>query len=257
MVSAVPVDSIEPVYLVTFLATIAVCLSIFKFVAPWVLRRVTKKYDSLPRAKKVELNEIVMALAHSLVVGLASWCVYFTMDDIKPSLTRYNSPPVLFIDSIFFGFSVSDLILLLVYRSFGLPFIIHHLMAAFNGYVVLAYRSMPYYCLTGMMMELSGPCTNSRFLLKALDIDQTSSLYVGNSVAMLTSFVAIRITANALNLYHLLWLASTTDDFYQLSLAEYVCYVGGVFTFSVLNCLWLSKMIKGAIRLWRGVKKYD
>ncbi|KAI8510184.1 hypothetical protein Bbelb_126120 [Branchiostoma belcheri] len=254
MMSAV--SSIEPVYLVTFLVTIVVCLSIFKFIGPWILRRMTKKYDTLSLTKRVEVNETVMALAHSLVVGLASWYVYLTMDDIKPTLTRYNSPPVLFIDSIFFGFSVSDLILLLIYRAFGLPFVAHHIMAAFNGYVVLAYRSMPYYCLTGMMMELSGPCVNSRFLMKVLDVDQTSSLYIWNSVAMLASFVAFRMTANAINAYNLFWLAFT-DDFYQLTLAEYVCFVGGVLMFSVLNCIWLSKMIKGAMRLLRGDKKYD
>ncbi|XP_035698560.1 uncharacterized TLC domain-containing protein C17A2.02c-like isoform X2 [Branchiostoma floridae] len=241
MTSAVPMYSIEPVYLATFLCTIVVCLCIFKFIGPWIMRRVTKKYDTLSYIKRVEVNETMMALAHSAVVGVASW---------------YNSPPVLFIDSIFFGFSVSDLVLLVIYRVFGLPFVLHHMMAAFNGYVVLAYRSMPYYCLTGMMMELSGPCTNMRFLLKVLDVDQTSTLYVRNSVAMLVSFIAFRITANGINLYNLFWLAFT-DDFYQLTLAEYVSFVGGLLVFSVLNCYWLRKMIKGAIRLLHGQKKYD
>ncbi|KAI8497597.1 hypothetical protein Bbelb_249030 [Branchiostoma belcheri] len=153
-------------------------LMIYRFVSPRVVPLCFPAYTALPWEKRIQVNEIFMAGSHSVIVCICSWVAYFTVEELKPTTLWYDCAITRHTSAFFWGYSIADLMLMICYPHFGdVYFLMHHAVSLIAGFLGMAYTSIPYYVNVFLMMEMTNPFVNFRFLLKALDYPEKSVLF--------------------------------------------------------------------------------
>ncbi|XP_066266951.1 TLC domain-containing protein 4-B-like [Branchiostoma lanceolatum] len=243
-------------YYATVFGSLAAFLLMYRLLSPWILRRMFPSYyHTQPDSAKPQLHEATMAACSSIVVGIWACSVYFLNDNVKGNLIRYDAPSVRYNCAIFLGYAMADSSLMAIHpQTGGALYHIHHAVSLFVGYVGVFYSCFPYHTNLGMLMELSNPFLNLRYIHNYLEYPTKSLSYFWNGAAFLLTFFLVRVVSMGGYWYNMS-LAAREDDFYQLNIPVYICYLGGGIVFSSLNAYWFSQLCKEAYKVLTAKKE--
>ncbi|XP_035659111.1 TLC domain-containing protein 4-like isoform X2 [Branchiostoma floridae] len=228
-------------------------LMIYKFISPRVVPLWFPAYHALPWEKQIQVNEIFMAGSHSVVVCISSWVAYFTVEELKPTTLWYDCALTRHTSAFFWGYSIADLLLMICHPHFGdVYFLMHHVVSLIAGYLGMASISIPYYVNVFLMMELTNPFVNFRFMLKALGYPEKSLLFSCTGVLIFITWWIARLGPIPIYAYHMAQLMST-GGFFKIELSMQLTSVLGYAFFTVLNLAWFRVIIKLFQREIRGL----
>ncbi|XP_019628613.1 PREDICTED: transmembrane protein 56-like [Branchiostoma belcheri] len=228
-------------------------LMIYWFVSPRVVPLCFPSYTALPWEKRIQVNEIFMAGSHSVIVCLCSWVAYFTVEELKPTTLWYDCAITRHTSAFFWGYSIADLMLMICYPHFGdIYFLMHHAVSLIAGFFGMAYTSIPYYVNVFLMMEMTNPFVNFRFLLKALGYPEKSLLFSSTGVLIFVTWWIARLAFIPIYAYHMAQLMRT-GDFFKIELPMQLTSVLGYAFFTVLNLAWFRVILKLFKREIRGL----
>ncbi|CAH1245567.1 TMEM56 [Branchiostoma lanceolatum] len=159
-------ESDVPYWCTVFVSAFGTWL-IFRMV-PLVLGRfiVSSRYNSLPLGEQRKVQKCAASLCAALVEGAISGYIFFFRSDIGPELVRYDCSLLRHNVGIFLGYTIADTLLLLLTPEFtGVnDLLLHHAASLFSGYAGLTYAIFPYYINLYLLMEISNPWLNLRWV---------------------------------------------------------------------------------------------
>ncbi|XP_035660739.1 TLC domain-containing protein 4-like isoform X4 [Branchiostoma floridae] len=206
-------------HILTIVSSLIFHLSIFRWIAAPVMKRISSTFGKLTQKKQVVITNSVMSLVHSVVVGGMGAYVFMYPGEVLPTKLWYDSPAVRYTGCIFLGYTVADLLVVPV---------------------------LPYCSNLVFLQELSTPFVNLRIILYELG-QKTSLLYKLNGVLMLVVFFSCRLAT--IPLWFQLSPLMETGELYTVGTALLITIFGCMPVVSVFNLYWFSKMCKGAYRI--------
>uniref|UniRef100_A0A8D0HJD1 TLC domain-containing protein n=1 Tax=Sphenodon punctatus TaxID=8508 RepID=A0A8D0HJD1_SPHPU len=203
--------------------------------------------SACPRAP-VREAECVSTL-HALIVGL--FCLYILwFDDAVNANPIWGEPYLVKLNvAITCGYLLYDLLLLVRYwKAMGDSlFVCHHLAALYAYGYVLSRGVLPYFANFRLLSELSTPFVNLRWFLDASGHPRSSRLVLGNGLAMMLVFFAVRIAV--IPTYYarvLAWYG--TPEYQRLGPAVQLAWIGPSLALELLNLVWMYRITRGFYR---------
>ncbi|XP_078621464.1 TLC domain-containing protein 4-B-like isoform X1 [Branchiostoma floridae x Branchiostoma japonicum] len=234
-------------HILTIVSSLIFHLSIFRWLAAPVLKKISSTFGKLSPKKQVVITNSVMALVHSVVVGGMSAYVFMYPGDVLPTTFWYDSAAVRHTACIFLGYTVADILVMATHPAqYDLMMLVHHLMGVFGSMAGTVNPILPYYSNLVCLQEFSSPFINMRIILYELG-QKTSLLYKLNGVLMLVVFFTCRLAT--IPLWFQLSPLMETGKLYTVGTALLITIFGCMPVVSVFNLYWFSKMCKGAYRI--------
>lgn len=155
------------------------------------------------------------------------------------------------------GYFLWDSVISMFYSS--IAFVLHGIVSAAVYFIGLK-PYIQYYAPVFMMFELSNPFLNFRwFGIKLLPSNNKfiDYLLLFNNLLLMIIFFLARIVYGWFQIGMIVYDYYTVRNDPRFILFDSVVIVGGNLILDVLNAIWLSTMVKVAIKLLKGEKKAD
>ncbi|XP_078662618.1 TLC domain-containing protein 4-B-like isoform X2 [Branchiostoma floridae x Branchiostoma belcheri] len=209
--------------LICITASFACFVSLYKFVIPAALGRVSKKYNSLPDVRKVCVKE------------------------------RQEVPLLKLAVCILLGYLIAD---------FGIraanptsdacdwSMFLHHVLTLYAGHSSAASADLPYYQVLWTLMEIPNIFNCLRVILKELG-QKTSLIYVLNGLALTLVTFLTNVAPIPLFWYHMIPLVQS-EAFSEVTFGMKVATFVLSPIMHILQCFWFFKVCRGAFEYFFG-----
>ena len=245
----------EPSHLPFVITPAFITSLVLTFLAPYVISPLlgpilTPKYHSLGD-RKGHFNTLLSSTVHAIVASTLT--MYILAFGLMGTNRVFSKSPIGFMAmQISLGYLVADFIVCLgdQYLRKDLGSMAHHIAGILGLYTGL-YNQGKYlfYIVYRLISELSTPFVNLRWVLQVLD-EKNSPWYLFASLGMMVTFAACRIIVIPWHWYDFYFtLVNPGSSIFALPWRVY--FIVNFIVFDILNIYWFSKMIKGAVKLYR------
>lgn len=215
-------------------------------------RLLSSKYQALSRKNKNYLNSLLGATIHAVLVSLLTG--YILASGELSNRVFSKSPLGFFTMQISLGYFVADFLVVLVdpdmRKDFGI--VVHHI-AGLNALSLGLFNhgKFMYFIVYRFIAEVSTPFVHMRWTLHLLDYPKHSFWYLFSSLGMILTFFLSRVLVIPWHWYVLVTVLATPlcVEVIPLFYRAWTCL--SYLVLDVLNVFWFSKMVKGALKLWR------
>ncbi|XP_053394205.1 TLC domain-containing protein 4-B-like [Mercenaria mercenaria] len=227
---------------------------LFRFVSPFVSRRITKTYRDLPTYEQQEWNDRFMSNVNAVIsIALSGYCLLF--EPRAREEVWYDSPAARTACAIIVGYMFADILCMSIWckmkRGEMLGFLFHHAATVYAYYFISAYGVLCYFGMLRLIAEVSTVPVNQRWYFDMTGYPRARVIVVLNGFLMLITFFVFRIVAMPLYWYQI-WLVTGTEAVMKLGHIQLIMYIP-CFVLDVLNITWFYKMCRGFVKALKGI----
>ncbi|XP_035686254.1 TLC domain-containing protein 4-like isoform X2 [Branchiostoma floridae] len=227
-------------HIMTIVASFFSHLAIFKWLAPWMLRKASPVFATLPLDKQIVTRNRVMSAFHGAVTGGMGLYVFLYPGEAIPTQIWHDSPAFRHATCIIMGYAQADTLLMLFNTCLqDRLMIVHHAIACIAAYAGSVIPALPYYGNFWVLMELSSPFVNLRMILYSLG-QERSRLYLLNGILMLVTFFTCRVMT--IPLWFQLAEPMATGELYEIGPLLFFTIVVLTPIIYGMNIYWFGKM---------------
>ncbi len=237
---------ISPVSLISFVVTLVCPLVLSPLLWPWI----TPMYHSIG-SRRSHFNTLLSSTIHAVVVSdLTVYALGFGL--LGTNRVFSKSMLGFTILQVSIGYFVADFVVCLfdplLRRDLGS--MLHHIAAIIAIYLGLLHQGkFMFFIVYRLVAELSTPFVNLRWVYYTLG-KKRSKRYIFASFGMMISFFFCRIVVIPWHWYEFLnTITDPASSIVPLPLRIWTLINFGVF--DMLNAYWFSKMVDGAVKLFR------
>lgn len=227
---------------------------IFRFVSPFLSRRITETYRDLSNHEQLEWNDRLISNVNSVIsVLLSGYCLLY--EDGSRADVWYNSGVARTACAVIVGYMFADILCMIFWckmkRGEFLGYVFHHAATVYAYYFISAYGVLCYFGMFRLIAEVSTVPVNQRWFFDITGYPRARIIVVLNGFCMLITFFIFRIFAMPLYWYQI-WMVTYTEAVRKLGHIQLIMYIP-CFVLDVLNIMWFYKMFKGFIKALKGI----
>ena len=237
---------ITPAFISSFVITV-LCSVVF---SPLLWPLITPKYHTI-NERKSYFNTMLSSTIHAVTVS--SLTSYILSSGSLGTNRSFSKSPLGFATmQISLGYFVADLIICLMdpFLRRDMGSMTHHVAGIVAISLGLFYQGkFMFFIIYRLISELSTPFVNLWSTFRTLD-EKNTIWYAFSSIGMVTTFCVCRIMPMPWHWY-VLWFTIIDPASFIVPLHFRVLTVINFLAFDVLNVYWFSKMVRGAVKLFR------
>ncbi|XP_066281224.1 TLC domain-containing protein 4-like [Branchiostoma lanceolatum] len=231
-------------HIMTIVTSFFAHLAIFKWLAPWMLRKASPVFATLSQDKQIVLRNCVMSAFHGAVAGGMGLYVFLCPGGALPDQIWYDLPTCRHAECIILGYTLADTLLMVFNTCLQDRMMIpHHVVSIIGAYAGSVIPALSYYGNLWVLMELSSPFVHIRMILYRLG-QERSRLYLLNGILMLVTFFACRVAP--IPLWFQLAEPMATGELYEIGPLLFFTVIVLTPIVYGMNIYWFSKMCKRA-----------
>ena len=240
-------------YLINLVSLTSFALTLISpIISPLLCPIISPKYYSLGD-QTPHCNTMLSSTVHAVVVS--SLAIYVLAFGLLGTDRLFSTSALGFaVMHITLGYFVGDFLVCMWYPKLrnDVGSTIHHLTGIIGLSMSLFHHGkLMFFGIYREIAELSTPFVNIFWFLHTYDLKE-SRWYVFISAGMVISFFLCRIIVIPWHWYEVLAMifspASSANNFIPIPYKIWICAI--YLAFDIINVYWLSKMIKGAIKLY-------
>ncbi|XP_045159642.2 TLC domain-containing protein 4-B-like [Mercenaria mercenaria] len=232
---------------------------LFRFVSPFVSRRITKTYENLPKYEQQEWNDRFISNINAVISIIMSGYSLLFEFKAREDMVWDDRPIARTACAIIVGYMLADVFCMLIWCNtskgelFG--FILHHAATVYAYFFVVVYGILCYFAMIRLIAEASTVPVNQRWYFDAIGYPRTRVIVIVNGFLMLICFFMFRMVTMPIFWYQI-WMVTGTEAALKLGNIQHIMYIPG-FCMDSLNLYWFFKMCKGFVKALRGILNTD
>ncbi|XP_060553159.1 TLC domain-containing protein 4-B-like [Ruditapes philippinarum] len=223
---------------------------LFRFVSPFISRRITSSYKDLPNYEQQEWNDRFISNINAVISVIFSAYVLLLEPETRTDRIWFDSPTARTACAIIIGYMIADLLCMFIWckttkgEMFG--YIVHHAATVYAYFYVVVYGILCYLAMFRLIAEASTVPVNQRWFFDVSKTPRSRTIVVVNGFLMVLTFFIFRIAAMPIYWYKIIMVIRAESALTLGHIRHTVLILG--FCLDSLNLYWFYKMCKGFVK---------
>ncbi|KXJ10732.1 transmembrane protein 56-A [Exaiptasia diaphana] len=225
------------------------------FISP-IISRIFISYGRLSKSKQCDWETRIASNLHAVIVsGISIYCLLFDHETNANPIWNDSFLPRLGV-AITLGYIISDFFVIVInYNLIGDDaMLIHHVMAIIAYVFVVGIGLLPFFANFRQLAECSTVFVNQRWYFSVIGEPHSSRSFLINAWSMVISFFLCRIAVIPYY-YYKCFIVWDTPGRRLLGVIPQTLWIFTSTVLDVLNVFWMTKMIRGGIKILKAQSK--